>query len=173
MLDTIIQQFILTKINEQFAAKLGSRIELHIKERTLMGLDKDNQPFKAYSTKPFALPAAAMTKTLRKKLLKQELLKYFKRNGKLFVVVSGGYAKYKALMYSKTSYGGQVNLSATGSMLRSFQILSASTKEIHLGFTRKQSAMVYYYNTLKGRDMLGITANDLVEMFNDEMGLSK
>lgn len=110
------------------------------------------------------MPAAAVPKYAIKKLQSATRISYFKRNGILFATVKSGYAKYKMMLYAKTSYNGVVNLTLTGSMLRSFALLSAKANQIVLGFHRKQAAALYYYNVLKGRDMLGITRKNLIKI---------
>ncbi len=154
-------------LTSEQAQRLGNKIELFIKERTLKGLDKDNKSFKPYSTRPFALPYASLPKYAAKRLYKTNQLSFFRRNGVLFVAVKSGYAKYKALRYAKTSYNGVVNLTLTGSMLRAFAVLDAKPNEIKIGFTRRNAAMVYYYNVMRGRDFLGIVASDLYGLFNE------
>lgn len=165
MIDLLVKQYIKSKIDDKFGFMLGAAVMQHIKERTLLGLDKDDKPFKPYSTKPFALPFAALPKYAVRRLKAENNLGYTRRNGVLFAIVMSGYAKYKALRYSITSYDGEVNLNLTGSMMRSFVVLRFDSEKVVLGFNRKQAAAVYYFNTLRGRDMLGITAKNLVAIF--------
>lgn len=156
-------------LSANFMQRLGSKVELFIKERTLKGLDKDNRPFKPYSTNPFALPAAALPKYIVRQLEKSNQIKYFYRKRIKFALVMTGYAKYKAMRYAKTGYDGTVNLTMTGSMLRSFIVLQATNKSVTLGFQRQQAALIYYFNVLKGRDFIGITANDLNKLIQQLM----
>jgi hypothetical protein len=141
--------------------RAGQRIVAIIKQRTLEGIDKDGNPFKPYSTRPFAMPAGAMTQRTRKSLYKDGKIQYFKRNGKLWVVVKDGYAGFKKVNNNKTAYDGTVNLSATGDMMRGITVLSASNNTITIGTTRTEAAKKLMWNIDKGRNPLGITASDL------------
>jgi len=170
-LDKEIKILALKNFSEANAFKLGVLIENYIKDRTLKGLDKNENPFKAYSTKPFSIPASAVPKYAIATLKKNKQLQYFVKNKVRYVVIKSGYLHYKKLLFSKTSYDGTVNLTLTGSMLRSFQLQNYSVKEITLGFTRPEAVKIYYFNVLKGRDFLGITEKALYELFQKSITL--
>lgn len=166
-----IKLLALKNFNEANAFKLGVLIENYIKDRTLKGLDKNEKQFKAYSTKPFSVPAATVPKYALAILKKSKQLQYFVKNKTKYVVIKLGYLYYKKLLFSKTAYDGTVNLTLTGNMLRSFQLQNYSVKEITLGFTRPEAVKIYYFNILKGRDFLGITEKALYELFQKSITL--
>ena len=149
---------------------VGARITEIILDRTAEGFDANNKPFDDYSTRPFKMPSGAITKGNRKVLLKDGKLHYFKtKTGALWVVIEGGYVALKKVMFRKTSYGGTVNLMATGKMLRAVKIVQVvNTKtggRIQIGFTRAEEAEKAKWNAEKGREFLGITDE---ELYNDK-----
>lgn len=132
-----------------------------IKERTLNGLDINDEPFKPYSTRPFKLPSGAVTKRARKLLLKEKKIQYFKRNGRLWMVVFGGYAALKKAIYKQTNYGGGVNLTLTFSMLRNLQIINIKRNEFIIGFKSREASQKAEWNIAKGRQFFGLSPKDV------------
>ena len=140
---------------------IGYRLKEIIMERSLEGRDKNNQPFRDYSTRPFAMPAAAIQKYVRKQLERNDEIRYFKRNRTLFGVILYGYKRLKSLIYAKAGGYGNVNLWATGEMWGDFDVIKSGENYVKLGFTRPRSAAVMYYNIQRGRDPLGISEKDM------------
>ena len=54
-----------------------------IKQNTLDGFDKDGKPFKPYSTRPFAMPYAAVVNKVKLKKLEKEGKKKGEPNSKV------------------------------------------------------------------------------------------
>ena len=159
----------MIKIDNQTLQEIGDLFLEHIQDRTLKGLDKDNEPFKAYSTNKFVMPAAGVTKRARALLKKNGDLVYFQtKGGEDWILVNGYLALKKAIM-AKTSYDGTVNLNLTGEMMRSFNVISVGNNSITLGFVDKNQADKAEWNIARGRDFLGLVfdgdlANDVRTM---------
>lgn len=152
------------KFNNSAALNAGLRIVRLIQDRTADGLDKDGNSFIDYSTKDFAMPAAAATKRARKILVDNDSLRYFRRDGYDFswIVVIGGYVAYKAAVYKQSGGSGdKVNLSLTGEMMRSMTVLETSDNRIVIGFDDAAMAQRMFYNIEKGRDPMGLSDVDL------------
>lgn len=129
-----------------------------IRARTLRGLDKQGNPFKPYSTKPLAIPSGAITKRAAKELVKSQEAAYFERNGKLWIVIQGGYKAAKAAMKKQTDWDGTVNLSLSGAMLKDLTPLTYDTEgNITIGFASTENAKKARYNRFYGREFLGLT----------------
>lgn len=149
-------------INPGTLKKIGMVIIANIQKRTESGIDADGKPFKAYSTKTFAMPSGAITKRAQKILVKDGNLQYFNtKGGSLWAVIIGGYAVLKKAVYAKTSSNGTVNLMATGAMMRSLRVQSTGNNSITLGFANTESANKAYYNKVMGREFLGLSPDDL------------
>lgn len=144
------------------AGKVVFQVLKLIKQNTRVGIDADGQPFAPYSTLPFVRPAAGLQKKALKSLEQSKLLTYFNtKEGKLWVLIQGGYAALK-----KAQYPGDntVNLSAKGSMLRSLGVLSVDEGGGVIGFTRQEEAEKASYHILTGagkrktlRNFLGLS----------------
>lgn len=152
---------------------IGARIVEIIFDRTAEGLDANGKPFNPYSTRPFKMPAGAIGKGVRKILIKDGKLHYFKNNKALWVVILGGYMELKRAMFRKTSWDGKPNLMATGKMLRAMKVVKVGNNRITIGFTRTEEAEKAGWNAERGREFLGITDKEwqtdpkLQELFND------
>lgn len=142
-----------------------------IVSRTLEGRDRFGRPFALYSTRPYALPAGALwaqgSRTAARRLKRQGQIGYFRRQGKLWAIVKGGYRAYKE---ARLGQGDQVNLTLTGSMLRSLRVLRVDEREgsVTIGFGRTDAAEKAYYHVVSGagpsrtiRDFLGLTDEEL------------
>lgn len=126
--------------------RAGLRAIQLIRTRTLKGQGLDG-PFAGYGVNPFALPAGALTGQARAAL--KGRLHYFKKpSGRLWVVVEGGYKAYKQARYPQD--GGNVNLSATGAMLRAMTVTKVDGDTIQIGFTRQEEAEKAYWHNVTG-----------------------
>lgn len=139
-----------------------------IVERTARGEDADGRPFKPYSTRALALPAASVPKRTRMRLSKgEDGLYYFtsRRSGALWFVVEGGYAAVKAARYPQDK--GAVNLHATGAMMRALRIIGIeqttdSGGAVTVGFSRPEEAQKAFWNS-RSRRFLGLTPSEQAE----------
>lgn len=134
-----------------------------IQKRTLEGKDADGKPFKGYSTKPFAMPSGAITKRAVKSMVSAEEANYTNHNGKLWIVVRGGYkVAKKRIMENSPGYDGTVNLTLSGRMLKALTPVTVNSKgEIVIGFTREEDAQKAIWNEESGRKFLGLSQEDL------------
>lgn len=136
--------------------RLAEGLRGDIVKRTLSGLDKDDKPFRPYSTRPFKMPYRSVE---NKQKLKSIETGWAKQKG--WIVIKGGYSAYKSAM--RTS-GSQVNLWMTGEMLKSFVTLdssqNANTGEINInyGFRNETQAAKALGNRERGRDIFGVTS---------------
>lgn len=154
------------KYDPQALKRLGFIIVARIKRRTEEeNVDRYGKPFKPYSARPFAMPSGATTKRARAVLYKDGGIQYFRSpaSEKLWIVVLGGYRALKDAEFAKAGGAGNVNLSRTGSMLRSLTVtgVNAETGTITIGFSRVDAAQKAKWNIDKGRDFLGITDDEL------------
>jgi len=159
-----------------------------IKDNTKEGIDKDGNPFKAYSTKPFAMPSGAvankqkMKKVTDTKRTKKGIVSFHKtKKGSLWVTWLNGYKEYKRIMFGQSD---KVNLFNTGNMVDSFAVLRVKESKknniitkfgdlkspiptevkITLGWKGprgKELSKIAGYNRDKGRDMLGLPQTDI------------
>lgn len=147
----------------------------NIRTRTLQGVDMNGLPFRGYSTRPFAMPYAAVPKFVRNKLRAKRAIKkgtieaptFFRRGGLLWVVIPGGYKHYKSLRYPQDE--GTVNLTATGRLLRNFRLLRARENEAVLGFTNDEMRKIASYHQITGirgvkRQFIGLTNAEEAEL---------
>lgn len=138
-----------------------------IKKRTEQGNDIDDKPFKPYSDKNFVMPAAAIKKGQRTAMNKAGLLEYFNvgkgDSAVQWVVVIGGYVVYKKYYMAKAQgySANTVNLTLTGSMLRSMNIKQISGNNISIGFNRSEEANKAVWNISKGRNFFSLSPNDV------------
>lgn len=135
-----------------------------IRARTQRGIDANGRPFAAYSTRPFARPLAGIPEKAKSALGDKLLVFTSAKSGKLWAVIEGGYAAYKAAL--RPNYGGTVNLTDTFSMLRALTIVKvdSATNTIQIGFTRDEEAIKALYH-----DQLGAGPRRIVRHF---MGLT-
>lgn len=145
-----------------------NKIALHclklINDRTLKGIDKDGEPFKAYSNKPFKMPFSRGTKRALDDLIKRGEAQVIKQNGVVYVIVKTGYLGYKKAYMQKTSYDGTVNMTLTGEMMRNFTVIETNDNSFTLGFTDTEMAQRAVYNQQKGRDFIGLSNADLNDL---------
>lgn len=141
--------------------RIGLKVVELITLRTLEGKDYEDKPFKPYSTKPFAMPSGATTKSSLKVLGKDNFSYFRTKSGSLWIVVKGGYQALKKARMSGTDYTGGVNLSLSGAMLRGLKVISSSANLVKIGFSRSELAQRAYFNEAKGRKFLGISPKDL------------
>lgn len=148
-------------INKETLQKVGNKIVSLIYERTASGKDVNGSPFKAYSTKPFKMPAAAVTKRARKILLKNNEISYFRKNGLLWLVAKNGYLPIKKAIYKQTSYDGTVNLILKGQMLRSMSASTVGSDSVRVSFNSGEMTQRAIYNIEKGRNFFGISEKEI------------
>lgn len=125
--DTVVDRVMVMKV-----ASGGLAI---IRERTLSGKfpPGSSSGSDQYSTKPFARPYAGITATLKKELRRnaETGVIFTKPNGSTWVVIKGGYKKYREFAGKDVS---KVSLTWSGRMLRNLGILNAGETEAMLGF---------------------------------------
>lgn len=155
------------RISRRHLRRAGERAVQLVVQRTQEGTDRHGADFQPYSTTPFAMPAGGGAHGALKRLVDNDEASFFEtKKGALWAVVEGGYAAYKAERYGQD--GGAVNLTATGSMLRSLQVVSvqqsATSGQVTVGFARIEDAEKAYYHSVAGagpgktiRDFMGLT----------------
>jgi len=141
---------------------LGLEIVKHIRKRTLEGKDKDGKPFKEYSTRHFAMPSGATTKAALNRLESAGKLFWFKKGESEWVVIEGGYKALKAAW--KPQFGGTVNLTLTGQMMKDLSVIELSSDVITIGFNKEENAEKALWNIDRGRDFLGIEDKELEKL---------
>lgn len=136
-----------------------------IHERTIAGIDADGEQFVPYSTTPFALPSGAVN--LRTRALLKNDIKFFKKKGKLWIIILGGYKALKSAAYDQD--GGTVNMTATGKMLTALAITNVGENSFTIGFNKADAANKAYYHNVAGvgkkktiRRFLGITKAETI-----------
>lgn len=153
------------KINPASIDKVAQRyVEIIVERTTEKSLDKDGNPFKSYSTRTYAKPAGTITKRGAEELKRQGKLKYFKRNGKLWIVIIGGYAaEREAVMKNSAGDPLKVTLIRTGNMWQNFGVvqIDAANGFFRLGMIGAEQAEKLKYNIEKGRNPMGLTALEL------------
>jgi len=145
--------------------RIGLRAVSMIRDRTLRGVGADGAPFKPYSTQPFALPLGAITKRAQRALGDDMKIITSKRSGALWAVITGGYAALKDAAYPQ--YGGVVNLSRTGAMLRALTVIGVNGSgqvTIRIGFAREEEAQKALWNDARGRRILGFTQEERTDL---------
>lgn len=156
---------IKVKIDQRLMTLFGTAVANHIRERTLEGKDKDGKPFKQYSTISFAMPSGAMTQVALKALEKGGNLTWFTtKSGSEWVIVKGGYKKYKEVAKPKSK---NVNLSFKGTMLADLTLINVKDDSISIGFNRSEEAQKAVWNIERGRDFFGIEENELSKLGED------
>ncbi len=156
------------RISQQALLRFGYRAIQLIQERTAKGNGLDGK-FASYSTNPLAVPAGIGTKRARKALQGAGRLSYFKKKGKLWMVVHGGYAELKKALYANAKgYTGTPNLAVSGQMLASLQAKTAGENAVVRSFDNAEAARKAYYQHVSGagksrvvRRFLGLTNDEL------------
>lgn len=138
---------------------LGLEIVKHIRKRTQEGRDKDGKPFKPYSTRYFAMPSGATTQAALKRLESAGNLFWYKKGKSEWVVIKGGYKALKAAW--KPQFGGTVNLTLTGQMMKDLSVIALPKDGIQIGFNREENAEKALWNIDRGRDFLGMEDKEL------------
>jgi hypothetical protein len=152
-------------LKPDFIRKLGAQMVTLIVKRTQSGMDITDKKFKAYSTRPFAMPAGAINRRTLKALDQDEQITYFKTKIKsTWVIVEGGYATYKRYLMKNATSSGGVNLTITGSMLRSMNVKSTGENSLIIGFNRTEEAEKAMWNINKGRNFFGLSPNDISKL---------
>ena len=119
-----------------------------IKERTQEGLDVNDKPFDAYSTKPIYVSKTSKT---GKKLSPKGGRKT--ESGKS-VFYQGGYSQYK-----KASSGSdKVDLTLSGNMMQSLVVKDATNTSFTIGI--KGPAEKYAYEVNDEREFIGLSKED-------------
>lgn len=159
--------------------RIGEWAVARIVERTQEGLDVEGRPFPPYSERPLSIPAGALwspgSRTAARRLKAQGQLRYWRnrRTGSLWVTIQGGYRAYKEARFP--GQGGQVNLTLTGTMMRSLAVLDVETSErggvITIGFRQAEAAERAYWHEVTGagrsrvrRRFLGLTPGEMEEL---------
>lgn len=166
-----------------------------IKERTMRGVGADGLPFRPYSTRPFSMPYSAVASSQKtQKAIKNKDARTFRRSGAFWIVWTGGYKSYKSYMQPNTDTN-VVNLMFRGSMLRNLKVLETNSTpifvdlselniagisgiyeldipaiEVVLGFDDEELRNIAYQNILKGRDFLGLTDEEINDVFDYLIG---
>lgn len=156
------------RISQDALLRFGSRAIQIVQQRTQRGEGLDGK-FPAYSTNPLAVPSGIATKRARKVLEGAGKLKYFKRRGKLWMVVQGGYAELKRSIYANARGGaGGVNLMLTGQMLGGLQAKASGANAVTLTFDNAEAAQKAFYHQISGagkrrvlRRFLGLRDDEL------------
>lgn len=157
-------------VEPQFMRRMALEAINVIRKRTLAGLDKDGKPFAPYSSKPFVMPAGALTGKARKTLESRNRLAFFQtKAGDMWVVVLGGYKELKAA--KRPQHGGTVNLTDTYKTLRALAVGRFSRNEVQIIFSTPQEAEKAYYHVVTGvgknktkRDFLGLSEEELEDI---------
>ena len=160
----------MINLEQKYLLKLGKQMITLIQKRTQSGYDIEDKEFIPYSKKPFAMPVGAMTKrTLKALSLKRnkDEVVFFRKEGRaLWVVIKGGYYRYK--QFAKTNAAGYsvdtVSLTMSGSMLRSLTVINASNNQIKIGFNNTAEASKAIWNIAKGRNFFGLSPNDIKKL---------
>jgi hypothetical protein len=138
------------KISQTALLRFGYRAIQLIQERTAKGDGLDGK-FASYSTNPLAVPSGIATKRARKALQGAGKLQYFKRKGKLWVVVQGGYAELKRAVFTNAKGNtGVPNLMVTGQMMGSLQAKVAGENAVVLTFDNQEAARKAFYHHVSG-----------------------
>jgi len=155
----------------QFRAKYElskiTQIALHclrlIRDRTQDGLDVNDMPFKAYSTRTFKMPVSNGTKRALGILKSQGDVEYRILGGVKYAIVKGGYLNYKRayIQSSGNSWNGKVDLTMTGAMLRDLNVIETSNNSFKLGFTNIEMSQRALKNIDRGRDFLGLSPKNM------------
>jgi hypothetical protein len=156
------------RISQEGLLRFGNRALQIIQERTERGEGLDGK-FAGYSTNPLAVPSGIATKRARKALEGAGKLKYFKRSGKLWMVVDGGYAELKKAIYKAAkAYTGTPNLQLTGQMMGSLQAKLSGENAVTLTFDNQEAARKAFYHNVSGagkrkvlRRFLGLTEKEV------------
>ena len=138
-----------------------------IKERTGQGKDAKGADFKDYSRNPFAMPYGFLKKHKRKvdDFVASGKMQIITRDGKqTWVVIKEGYSFYKE-HFSRNYEGGKVNLKLSGEMLKAMTVTGSDGKSFTIGWVRPELAERAFYNEEKGREFLGLTDDDLNEIY--------
>lgn len=160
----------MINLEQKYLLKLGKQMITLIQKRTQSGYDIEDKEFIPYSKKPFAMPVGAINKGVLKKLMykknRNEVIFFNKNKDKLWVVIKGGYYRYK--QFAKTNNSGYsvdtVSLTMSGSMLRSLTVINASNNQIKIGFNNTDEANKAYWNIQKGRNFFGLSPNDIEKL---------
>jgi len=183
-----------------YIQKIAEQIKERILYNTSQGVDKYGQPFKPYSTRPFAMPyGSAMRQGISKSDIRDKnKANIFQRVGKkpkLWVAWLGGYTQYKGLIGKD---GAKVNLKLTGNMLDSLYARSESIRsffdidlsqfdsnitgnmridipefDVIIGFTNSEAEQIAYWNILRERDFLGLTDDEVEDVLQHFINLNE
>lgn len=173
----------LELVSKEALLKAAFRVIALIKENTNKGLDKNGQPFRPYSTKPFAMPGGALQEYLGSKFnsfVKNEQNGHWyitKKNGRIGYIVLGGYFALKSARFATGA--GIVDLQVRGvrggGMLSGINIVAEDASSITIGFSNEDAAKLALYHTRLGagksrviRDFFGITPEQ-VKQIRDEI----
>ena len=138
------------KISQTALLRFGYRAIQLIQQRTAKGEGLDGK-FASYSTNPLAVPSGIATKRARKALQGAGKLSYFKRRGKLWMVVQGGYAELKRAIYANAKGNtGTPNLMLTGQMMGSLQAKAVGENAVVLTFDNQEAARKAFYHHVSG-----------------------
>jgi acyl-CoA synthetase (NDP forming) len=156
------------KISQDALLRFGYRAIQLIQERTAKGDGLDGK-FASYSTNPLAVPSGMASKRARKALQGAGKLSYFKRKGKLWMVVQGGYAELKRAVFTNAKGNtGVPNLMVTGQMMGSLQAKVAGENSVVLTFDNPEAARKAFYHHVSGagkrrvlRRFLGLREEEL------------
>lgn len=146
--------------------RIGTKLVTIIVKRTTEGKDRYGKPFTPYSKRPFAMPSGATTKRAIALLKKSKGVSWFTTaTGAKWIVVHGGYAALKNAVFAKAGGAGAVNLTLTGKMLRSVNVIEvdSATNRVRIGFTRTEDAEKAYWNKERGRDFLGVLPEEIAK----------
>ncbi|HVZ41374.1 MAG TPA: hypothetical protein VHI13_18990 [Candidatus Kapabacteria bacterium] len=162
------------QIPEPALRMLGVRAIAMIRTRTQeTHIDASGQPFTPYSTRPFVRPLGGITQKAMRALGKG-LQRFTTRQGRLWALITGGYAAYKAAAFPEDGDG--VNLTQRGHMLGALTVVGVSGGDggpasVRIGFTRHEEALKALYHNVTGagkrhviRRFLGLTPAERKEL---------
>lgn len=174
-------------LDNVFLKQIGLRVVVIIRRRTLSG--KFLSGSESYSTKPFAMPLGAASKTLGKLLRSQksfavnrgkgkektnvsadEYQVFTAKSGALWVIIGGGYKRFREMGGRQSS---KVDLSWSGRMLRNLGVLPGSEKhnEVSVGFTSEDEKQKARWHNVLGagkskskHEFMGLTPDEQNEL---------
>ncbi|KAB2967526.1 hypothetical protein [Zoogloea sp.] len=160
-------------IDRVMVMRLSNAALVIIRERTLKGqfLEGSSPDAGEYSTKPFAMPYAAVaTNSLKRELRRNTETGVLFRQGnkQLWIVVKGGYKKYRELAGKDTS---KATLTWTGRMMRNLGILNADDSSAILGMKDADTKQLALYHNVMGagkskkkRVFMGLTEAEKIRL---------
>lgn len=158
-------------ITRQELSELGEGALLTMRQRTQKGqfLEGSSPGAASYSTRPFARPAGGLTSAVFNALDDSaDGSTFFTRAGAMWVVIAGGYARFRELSGRSSS---TVDLNFSGQMMRDLQLVSIdpARQSIEIGFLNQESEQLARWHQIDGAGQ-SKTRRVFVGLSNKESG---